>query len=251
MTGTNEQLWSIGELAKASGITVRALHHYDEIGVLPVRERIGSGHRRYTQQDLRRLYRIRALRMLGLPLEEIRGVLADSGDDLASLRGLLGNQLFALTEQAEQIRLLQHQIQDLLDRIEASSMPDSEQFMSALERMTVFEKYFTQEQRKQLAERRAELGAERIDDAKTRWVSLVEEGLSYLKAGKRADDPEVRDFVRRWDEIGSMFHSAEETKTAARNMWQENSSELSSRLPWPGDEMRDLVTYLQQAREAG
>lgn len=251
MRETSGQLWSIGELAKATGVTVRALHHYDEIGLLPVRERTGSGHRRYTGEDLRRLYRIRALRTLGLPLEEIRGVLAGSGDDLASLRGLLRQQLAALTEQAEQVRLLQDRIQDLLDRIEASSMPDPEQFMSALERMAMLEKYFGQEQRQQLADRRAELGAERIADARTRWVSLVEEGLGYLTAGKRADDPEVRDFVRRWDELGSMFHSAEDTPAAARNMWRENSSELSSGLPWPGDQLRDLVAYLQQAREAG
>ena len=251
MAETGGQLWSIGELAKASGVTVRALHHYDEIGVLPVREKTGSGHRRYTEEDLRRLYRVRALRTLGLPLEEIRKVLAGSGDDLASLRGLLRRQLAALTEQAGQVRLLQRQIQDLLDRMEESSLPGPEEFMTVLERMTVLEKYFSQEQRNQLADRRAELGAERIDDARTRWAGLVEEGLAYLKSGRPADDPAVRDLVRRWDEIGSMFHAAEETKTAARTMWQENSSELGSTLPWPGDQLRDLVGYLQRARDAG
>jgi DNA-binding transcriptional MerR regulator len=251
MAETGGRLWSIGELAKASGVTVRALHHYDEIGVLPVRERTGSGHRRYTEEDLRRLYRIRALRTLGLPLEEIRKVLACPGDDLASLRGLLGKQLAALTEQAGQVRLLQRQIQDLLDRIGEWSLPDPEQFMTVLERMTVLEKYFSQEQRQQLADRRAELGAERIDDARTRWAALVAEGLGHLKSGKPADDPAVRDLVRRWDEIGSMFHAAEDTKAAARTMWQQNSSELGSTMPWPADQLRDLVSYLQRARDAG
>jgi DNA-binding transcriptional MerR regulator len=231
-------------------VSVRALYHYDGIGVLPVTARTGSGHRRYTGEDLRSLYRIRALQTLGLPLAQIRGILADSGDDLASLRGLLRQQLAALMEHAGQVRLLQQQIQELLDRIEESSLPDPEQFMIVLERMTVLEKYFTQEQRQQLADRRAELGTERIDDARTRWASLVEEGLGYLKSGKQADDPEVRDLVRRWDGIGSMFHGGEGTKTAARTLWQENSSELSSTLPWTGDQLRDLVDYLQQAREA-
>jgi hypothetical protein len=122
--------------------------------------------------------------------------------------------------------------------------------MTVLERMTVLEKYFSQEQRNQLADRRTELGAERIDDARTRWAGLVEEGLGYLKSGRPADDPAVRGLVRRWDEIGSMFHAAEETKTAARTMWQQNSSELGSTLPWPADQLRDLVGYLQRAREA-
>ena len=251
MAETGGRLWSIGELAKASGMTVRALHHYDDIGVLPVTARTGSGHRRYTEEDLRRLYRIRALRTLGLPLEEIRKVLGGAGDDLASLGGLLRRQLAALTEQAGQVRLLQRQIRDLLDRIEKSSLPGPEQFMTVLERMTVLEKYFNQEQRNQLAGRRAELGAERIDDARTQWAGLVEEALGYLKSGRPADDPAVRGLVRRWDEIGSMFHAAEETKTAARTMWQENSSELGNTLPWPADQLRDLVGYLQRARDAG
>ncbi|GII88878.1 hypothetical protein Ssi03_68680 [Sphaerisporangium siamense] len=47
--------WSIGELARATGVTVRTLHHYDEIGLVPASERTASGHRRYTEGDLRRL----------------------------------------------------------------------------------------------------------------------------------------------------------------------------------------------------
>jgi MerR family transcriptional regulator, thiopeptide resistance regulator len=58
--------WSIGQLAQASGLTVRALRHYDAVGLLKASERTASGHRRYTEADLRRLYRVRALRSLGL-----------------------------------------------------------------------------------------------------------------------------------------------------------------------------------------
>jgi hypothetical protein len=48
-----------------------------------------------------------------------------------------------------------------------------------------------------------------------------------------------------------MFHAAEDTKAAARTMWQQNSSELGSTMPWPADQLRDLVSYLQRARDAG
>ncbi|MEU4151636.1 MerR family transcriptional regulator [Streptomyces sp. NPDC026659] len=53
-----ERRWSIGELAQASGVSVRALRHYDGIGLLRASGRTASGHRRYTEQDLRRLYRV-------------------------------------------------------------------------------------------------------------------------------------------------------------------------------------------------
>ncbi len=48
--------WSIGELARATGLTVRMLYHYDEIGLVRAIERTGSVHRRYSEADLRRLF---------------------------------------------------------------------------------------------------------------------------------------------------------------------------------------------------
>lgn len=156
---TTGRRWSIGDLAHASGLTVRALYHYDEIGLLSASERTASGHRRYTEGDLRRLYRIRALRALGLSLEQIAGVLEDSSsDDLLSLRDLLADQLRNLQEQAEHIDRLRNRIHGLVRQLDESSMPDPDQFMTTLEMISVYETGFTREQREQLAERRAELG---------------------------------------------------------------------------------------------
>jgi len=257
MDENNGRQWSIGELATASGVTVRTLHHYDEIGLLPPGGRTGSGHRRYTAGDLRRLYRIRALRMLGLSLEEIAALLrdADAGDgspgSLASWRGLLSRQLAALREQAEHLRQLQAQIQDLLHRLDAPTLPGPEQVMATLEGMALYEKHFTAEQRRDLENRRAELGPARLGDLKATWIGLVEEGLALVAAGSPADGPEARDLVRRWDAVGSAFHRTEGTKAAARSLWQENGAGIGAQLPWPADGVRTLVGYLQQARDAG
>src|SRR5256885_3203519 len=79
-----EKLWRIGELAGATGLTVRTLHHYDEIGLLVPSERTQAEHRLYSEDDVRRLYGIRALRDLGLPLQEIAAAL--EGDTRATLR---------------------------------------------------------------------------------------------------------------------------------------------------------------------
>jgi DNA-binding transcriptional MerR regulator len=59
---TQEHVWSIGELAAATGLTVRTLHHYDEIGLARPSLRTHAGHRRYTATDVRRLHRVLALR---------------------------------------------------------------------------------------------------------------------------------------------------------------------------------------------
>ncbi|MDQ3549743.1 MAG: MerR family transcriptional regulator, partial [Chloroflexota bacterium] len=62
----------VGELARRTGMTVRALHHYDEIGLLSPSERTASGHRLYSAAEVERLQQIASLRQIGFPLEEIR-----------------------------------------------------------------------------------------------------------------------------------------------------------------------------------
>src|SRR6478735_11819314 len=73
---------TVGDLASASGLTVRTLHHWDEIGLLRPAERSGAGHRRYSSADVERLYRIVALRRLGLSLEDVGAALDAEGPDL-------------------------------------------------------------------------------------------------------------------------------------------------------------------------
>jgi MerR family transcriptional regulator, thiopeptide resistance regulator len=69
--------WKVGALAKATGLTVRTLHHYDEIGLLHPSTRLAGGHRLYDAEDLARLYRIIRLRQLGFPLSQVAHVLAE------------------------------------------------------------------------------------------------------------------------------------------------------------------------------
>src|SRR6476646_6711292 len=64
--------WKVGELAKRTGVSVRALHHYDEIGLLSASLRSESGYRLYTEADVIRLQQIRSLRSLGFSLDESR-----------------------------------------------------------------------------------------------------------------------------------------------------------------------------------
>jgi DNA-binding transcriptional MerR regulator len=253
VTGVSEdrgagRRWSIGELARESGVTVRALHHYDAIGLVRASERTAAGHRRYTESDLRRLYQVRALRALGVPLDRVGDVLAD---DPAAMRALLRAQLDELTAQAERVERLSVRIRSLLRQLDEASMPDPEQFMTTLEMISMLDSHFTPEQQEQLARRRAELGPEAIDEARTRWAALVEELLPHVQAGTPVDDPRVRDLVRRWDEVGSAFHTDPRTVAAARRMWQDHSAEIGRRLPWPAERMADLVGYLERVRRAG
>jgi DNA-binding transcriptional MerR regulator len=82
-----EDTWSVGEVARLAGVTVRTLHHYDRIGLLRPEVRSEAGYRGYDQADLARLQRILAYRELGFSLEEIGRLLDDpDSDPLAQLR---------------------------------------------------------------------------------------------------------------------------------------------------------------------
>lgn len=69
--------FTVGELAKLTGITVRTLHHYDEVGLVRPSQRTSAGYRLYDDGDVLRLQQVLLLRELELPLDEIAAVLDD------------------------------------------------------------------------------------------------------------------------------------------------------------------------------
>ncbi len=78
-------LFQIGDVVERSGLTHRALHYYEEIGLLVPSVKLDGGMRLYTEEDLRRIDRILELReLLGLSLKEIKGML-EAEESRASL----------------------------------------------------------------------------------------------------------------------------------------------------------------------
>ncbi|MEU6544491.1 MerR family transcriptional regulator [Streptomyces sp. NPDC046859] len=73
--------YSVGQVAGFAGVTVRTLHHYDDIGLLVPSERSHAGHRRYSDADLDRLQQILFYRELGFPLDEVAALLDDPDAD--------------------------------------------------------------------------------------------------------------------------------------------------------------------------
>jgi DNA-binding transcriptional MerR regulator len=69
----------VGSVARLSGVTVRTLHHYDQIGLLRPSGRSEAGYRRYADADLARLERILYYRELGFDLDRIRQLMTDGG----------------------------------------------------------------------------------------------------------------------------------------------------------------------------
>src|SRR5262252_8349948 len=69
------QSFRVGELSRRTGVTVRTLHHYDELGLLSPARRTGARHRLYGEADVVKLLRIRALVQIGFSLADVAALL--------------------------------------------------------------------------------------------------------------------------------------------------------------------------------
>jgi len=89
--------YTVGQVARLTGVTIRTLHHYDEIGLLRSGGRTQAGYRNYLESDLERLQQILFYRELGFSLDEIAAILDDpeagAADHLHRQHGLLKKRI--------------------------------------------------------------------------------------------------------------------------------------------------------------
>jgi DNA-binding transcriptional MerR regulator len=78
--------FTVGELSRLTGLTVRALHHYDEIGLVRPSQRSAAGYRLYDDADALRLQQVMVLRELGVPLDQIGAAIDEAADRAVLLR---------------------------------------------------------------------------------------------------------------------------------------------------------------------
>jgi DNA-binding transcriptional MerR regulator len=214
-------MWRIGELARRTGLTVRTLHHYDEIGLLSAAERSEGGHRVYGEADVRRLYRIVSLRSLGLPLDAIAATLDEDGFDA---RAAVEDHLARLEAQMEQQRRLQERLRKLLERL------DTEDFLTTIEELTMRQRYYTPEQLDQLEQRRQAIGEDAIRDVEREWARIFATLRTEMEAGTDPADPRLRPLAERGRELIAMFTGGDPGITSAlKEMWEKEDPGTVSR----------------------
>ena len=126
----------VGELAAATGLTVRTLHYYEEIGLLVAAQRSDGGHRLYAAADVERLYRICLLRRLGLSLDEIGQAL----DDPAwNLRAAMSRHLDEVDRRLETAGRLRGRLVELLRARSTGHEPRTDDLLKLLEEMTMLD----------------------------------------------------------------------------------------------------------------
>lgn len=233
--------WRVGRLAAATGVTVRTLHHYEQVGVLVPSERTEAGHRVYADADVRRLYRVMALRQLGMSLAEIRETLDDGADLAAVLRAHLAHVERSIGRQ----RALHARLAALCAQVEEGV--STLDLVTTIEGMAMHERYFTEEQRETLARRREALGDDAVRGVEDEWRELAAALRAHMEAGDDAAAEAVKPLAQRARELVRAFTGGDPAMYASLERMYENEDPATvSRGVMDGE----VMTYLRRAIEA-
>jgi DNA-binding transcriptional MerR regulator len=186
-------LLKVGELAKHTGLTVRTLHHYDEIGLLKPSGRSESGYRLYSRSDVARLHGIQALRHLGLPLADIAAMLDGRGTAPALI---IEQQIRSLDREIAQAADLRGHLELLQHQLAKGDEPDMTAWLDALALMKTYGKYFSAAELKTIFANWNLIEGE--------WAPLVAAVRDLMDRGVAADSAQAQPLARRW--MSLMLH---------------------------------------------
>ncbi len=187
-------LLRIGELSKRTGITIRALRHYDEIGLLSPSARSEGGFRLYGQEDVGKLYRIQALCRLNLSLAEIQQLLSEGG---AAFPDVVEKQIAFLNHQISHAVALRDHLAELQSRLARSSEPAIDDWLGVLAQMSVAPRYFNDEERDALAAHRVCGKADLAEDK----AALITALRQLVAQGAAADSDDAQELGYRWIQL--------------------------------------------------
>lgn len=191
--------WTVGETARLAKVSVRTLHHYDQLGILTPSLRTEAGYRLYETEDLERLHRVLVFRELGFSLDEIGQIVTDPDFD----------QTDALRAQRSLLAEKARRTQAMLDAIDAAlAAAEGATEMSNQERKDMFGELFDgfspTEYEGEVQERWGETEAYKQSAARTKrytksdWEKIKAEGdantaefIRLLDAGAAPDTPEA------------------------------------------------------------
>lgn len=178
----------VGELAARAGMTVRTLHHYDSIGLLTPSARSDAGYRLYGRDDVARLHQIQTLRRFGMALADIGAYLDSPG---ISPLAIIARQIAALERQIDDAGRMRGQLLLVHRQLSNGDTPELATWLTTLEQMTMYDKYFSKAQLQQLP-------LYQNDAAQAEWQQLVAQVSALMASGVAPGAEAARQGALRW-----------------------------------------------------
>ena len=221
----------MGKFAELAGISVRALHHYDRLGLLKPR-RTNSGYRLYCLKDLERLEQIVALKFLGISLKEIKT--------------LLDRNPLALPDALRLQRRILEEKRQFLDRAiraiaEAEQRPDARMLQKIIEVMAMedstdwMKKYHSAEGWTKVQDRRPAWSPELQERVSREWTELFRDVEAML--GEDPASEKAQALAARWKKLIEEFTGSDREVTAGvAKLWSDRSH-------WPSAFQQHAAPY--------
>jgi len=209
----NQKNWKIGELAKQTGLTVRTLYHYDQIGLLSPSQYSDIGHRLYTETDIARLQQIMWLKQLGFSLEQIKEFIENANFNPIEV---IKVQLESLNEHIRIQEQQRSQLEEIFELINSRKDVQAKQFIKLIEVLQMdVHNFFTEEQLEKIRNLGKQLGPQKIKELENEWHKLIVKLGAELEKGTPYRNPEVVQWAKQWVKIVDQFSGGDPELTKA------------------------------------
>jgi MerR family transcriptional regulator, thiopeptide resistance regulator len=201
----NARVYTAHEFAERAGVTVRTLHHYDQLGLLKPASRSEAGYRLYMDRDLVRLQQIVTLKFLGFSLAQIKDILdRKTFDLLQELRA----QRNIIAEKRRQLDSAVLAIERAELAVSNNGVPDWEAFRKIIEVIAMqndmewTKKYYSEEAKADLARRNRE-DPELARRGERDWAELIKDVEGSLS--EDPGSPKAQALAARWQKLIESF----------------------------------------------
>jgi MerR family transcriptional regulator, thiopeptide resistance regulator len=195
------QEMKIGELAKETGLSVRTLHHYDEIGLLRPTFRSEGEHRVYTKMDIERLQKIISLKKIGFSLEQIQVSLRTE----PSLSSILQKHIDFLEEDIFEKQQLLNRIKATIELTKLHKDLEIDTLLNSIREVVSLEKVFNKNQIEQIVTNSRELGKVKVDALIQELIQIISKIKNEKINHTPPESPSVLALTQRWIQIRNFF----------------------------------------------
>lgn len=196
-------MYKISEVARLSGVSVRMLHHYDNIGLLIPNDKNDKNYRLYSDEDVKRLYQILIFKELEFSLKEIKNILDDENFDREKALRL---QRELIVEKRKRMDNILNSIDEVIDNLEGDKAMSNKDFKAfSYEEIKKHEEKYKEETEKRYGKSSAykECNEKTSKYSKNDWENISKEADEIYKKladlmDRQFEDIEVQDLVDQW-----------------------------------------------------
>jgi DNA-binding transcriptional MerR regulator len=213
------QAYRVKEFAELAGTTVRALHHYDRLGLLNP-GRTQSGYRMYSLRDMERLEQIVALKFLGIPLKQIKALLDQNALDLPDA---LRMQLKVLKDKRLLLDRAICAIQDAETAMRPGKPADAALLKKIIEVIEMQDntdwtkKYYSEEAQSKIEDRKALWSPELQERVTREWTELFRDVEAAMAQNEDPAGAKAQALAVRWKKLIEGFTGGDPKITSGLN----------------------------------